>query len=564
MVKRILVMLFAMLQEVSAAPHYRHFEQTPDEEITCKVIDCRQNGAVKGVLVLVPGCNGDGRTFLDDKGWVRFAEKNRLALVGVTFSSPLKILKARRGYYEASRGSGRVLLALLEEAGFAGAPLFMFGFSGGAHFVSSFVEEYPERVLAWCAHSAAWWGAICREAADVPPGIIACGAEDTRMGASLSFFKEGRSLGRRLSWVEIPDSGHKRSKPFEDFTREFFCEIIANGGKKKAVWVDMGCGEVIGEKSVCAESNRSWMPSMRVYREWKQLVAPDADSVMVHRVKTNSSIQRQLTMFLRMPKDDRAKGVLCVCLLANKPEDIHWRMQRPSTVNGLGRLVAFADTNRLAVVAWGSTRGLWNPHQNWNGLERKEGKTLDREFDHAAEAWEKAMLHLAKSNNLPRKGYLLWGYSGAAQYAQRLALRKPDIFKAIHIHIASSYDLPVPDGRNMLWCVTTGENENGYMRSLDFLAAASRMGYPIVYKAYPGLGHMGCSASERLGIECFRLALNGTDSDGGWGRIFSCSPFWGDVVNQTVWSREEVNMIPVLYRTALPTESIVKTWRQLR
>ena len=564
MVMRVLAILFVFILRVWAEPRYFRFEQTPDEEITCKIIDCRQNGAVKGVLVMVPGCNGDGRTFLDDKGWVRFAEKNRLALVGVTFSSPLKILKARRGYYEASHGSGRVLLSLLEEAGFAGAPLFMFGFSGGAHFVSSFVEEYPERVLAWCAHSAAWWGSIRGIVSNMPPGIIACGVEDMRIGASLSFFKEGRSVGRRLSWVEIPGSGHERSEPFEDFTREYFDEVIDSEGRGKTIWVDVGCGEVVDKKSVCAESNRSWMPSLRVYRKWQQLVTSNTDSVIVHRVKTNSFIQRKLTLFLRMPKGGKAKGVLCVCLLANKPEDIHWRMQRPSTVNGLGRLVAFADTNQLALVSWGSTRGLWNPHQNWTGLERKEGKILDREFDHAAEAWADAMSHLAKVYNLPHKGYLLWGYSGAAQYAQRLALRKPKLFKAIHIHIASSYDLPVPEGRNMLWCVTTGENENGYMRSLDFLAAASRMGYPIVYKAYPGLGHMGCSSSERLGIECFRLALNGTDADGEWGGIFSCSPFWGDAVNQTVWSREEVNMIPAPFRTALPTESIVKTWRQLR
>ena len=564
MVIRVVAIVFAMLLNVRAEPRYFRFEQAPDDEITCKIIDCRQNGVVNGVLVLVPGCNGDGRIFLDDKGWVRFAEKNRFALVGVTFSSPLQFLKERKGYYDASRGSGRILLSLLDKAGFADCPLLMFGFSGGAHFVSSFVEEYPERVHAWCAHSAAWWGTIRGNAANMPPGIIACGAEDTRLGASLSFFKEGRSVGRRLSWVEIPGSGHERNEPFEDFTREFFNEIIASEGRGKPVWVDVGCGEVVDKKSVCAESNRSWLPSLRVYKNWKQLVSSNTDPVIVHRVKTNSSIQRKLTLFLRMPKGGKAKGVLCVCLLANKPEDIHWRMQRPSTVNGLGRLVAFADTNQLAVVAWGSTRGLWNPHQNWTGLERKEGKILDREFDHAAEAWEGAMSHLAKAYKLPRKGYLLWGYSGAAQYAQRLALRKPKLFKAIHIHIASSYDLPVSEGRNMLWCVTTGENERGYMRSLDFLATASRMGYPIVYKAYPGLGHMGCNASEQIGIECFRWVLRRGDIDGKWDTLFSESPFWGDVVNQTVWSREEVDMIPVPFRTALPTESIMKAWRRLR
>ena len=564
MVIRVVAIVFAMLLNVRAEPRYFRFEQAPDDEITCKIIDCRQNGVVNGVLVLVPGCNGDGRTFLDDKGWVRFAEKNRLVLVGVTFRSPLQILKDQRGYYEASRGSGRVLLNLLDKAGFAEYPLFMFGFSGGAHFVSSFVEEYSERVLAWCAHSAAWWGAIRGNAANIPPGIVACGAEDTRLGASLSFFKKGRSVGRRLSWVEIPGSGHERNEPFEDFTREFFKEIIASEGRGKPVWVDVGCGEVVDKKSVCAESNRSWLPSLRVYKNWKQLVSSNTDPVIVHRVKTNSTIQRQLTLFLRLPRIDNAKGVLCICLLANKPETIHWRMQHPFTVNELGRLVAFADTNQLAVVAWGSTRGLWNPHQNWTGLERKEGKILDREFDYAAEAWEGAMSHLAKAYKLPRKGYLLWGYSGAAQYAQRLALRKPKLFKAIHIHIASSYDLPVSEGRNMLWCVTTGENERGYMRSLDFLATASRMGYPIVYKAYPGLGHMGCNASEQIGIECFRWVLRRGDIDGKWDTLFSESPFWGDVVNQTVWSREEVDMIPVPFRTALPTESIMKAWRKLR
>ena len=559
----ILLLSFVVVRQAQSAARLLHFEHAPDREISYKAIDCRLEGIAKGVLILVPGCNGDGRDFLSEERWVEFATRNRLALVGVSFKSPTDLLKDRKGYYDASRGSGRALLSLLEKAGLSGRPLLMFGFSGGAHFVSSFVEEYPERVIAWCAHSAAWWGMSRRGATTIPPGIVACGGDDMRLGASLSYFKDGRSMGRRLSWVEIPSAGHIRNTLFEDFTREYFKEILVMGKKIGQVWIDLGCGEMIKGKSVCAESNRSWMPSQRIYHLWRQLVVSNADRVVVHRVQTHSSIQRQLTLCFRMPERGDAKGVLCVCLLANKPEDVRWRLQCSAHRDEFGRLVAFAETNQLAVVAWGSTSGLWNPRVNWNALEREEEKTLDKEFDHVAEAWERAIGHLSRKYGLPRGGYLLWGYSGAAQYAQRLALRKPRLFRAIHIHIASSYDLPVPEGQKILWCVTTGENENGYERSLDFFAEARRSGYPIVYKAYPGLGHVGCREAELLGIECFRLALRWADNDNGWRMLFEAPSFWGDVVNQTVWKHDEINMIPESFRTALPSESIVQAWRRM-
>ena len=562
---RAIVSLFLSLwivHQAQSAPKCLHLEQSPDKEISYKAIDCRLDGIVKGVLILVPGCNGDGRNFLSEDRWVEFATRNRLALVGVSFKSSTDLLKDRKGYYDASRGSGRTLLSLLEKAGLPGRPLLMFGFSGGAHFVSSFVEEYPERVMAWCAHSAAWWGTLRRNSMEMPPGIVACGGNDVRLGASLSYFKDGRSAGRRLSWVEIPSVGHVRNVSFEDFAREYFKEILVMGKKSGQVWIDLGCGEMINGKSACAESNRSWMPSQRMYHLWRQFMISNDNHVVVHRVQTHSSIQRQLTLCLRMPEQGDAKGVLCVCLLASKPEDVRWRLQSSSPRDEFGRLVAFAETNQLAVVAWGSTRGLWNPRLNWNALEKKEGKVLDKEFDHVAVAWERAIGHLSEKYRLPRKGYLLWGYSGAAQYAQRLALRKPELFRAVHIHIASSYDLPVPEGQKILWCVTTGENENGYERSLDFLAEARRIGYPIVYKAYPGLGHVGCREAELLGMECFRLALQWTNGDGGWRPLFDSPPFWGDVVNQTVRERAEDNMVSESFRTALPTKSIVQAWRR--
>lgn len=561
MIRRIHVMLFVILGvacNLQAKFTPVHFELPSDKEMTQKSIDCYIKEHTKITLVLVPGCNEDGRVFLSDSRWIDFAERNNLGLVGVTFKSPERLLKDKKGYYDTSRGSGSALISLLSKAGLSDKSLLMFGISGGAHFVSSFIEEYPSHVLAWCAQAAAWWSPVKRTNLASPPGIVACGSEDMRLGATLSFFKTWRSLGRSLSWVEIPHVGHSRNEPFEDFVRDYFFELISRKGSLH-VWVDLDCGELIRGKSVCPEANRSWLPSRRIYELWHNMMISNSPPVVTHQVQTHSSKQSRLTLFLQ--KDDKkdVKGVLCTCILANRPDDIRWQMLHTSKRNEIGRLLVFARTNNLAVVAWGSSKGLWNPRLNWHDYNKQDLKIWDREFDYVANAWEKAVSHLASSYNLPKKGYLLWGYSGAAQYAQRLALRKSRYFRAVHLHVSSSYDQPVIEGRQILWCVTTGENENGYQRSLAFFAEAGRIGYPIIYKAYPGLGHSGYRPAELLGVECFRLALTHPGDD--WTNLLSNAPFWGDVINQTIWRQSEKHLIPVSFRTALPDTNVMLAWK---
>lgn len=559
---RVHVLLFLTLWTtycLQAKPTCVRFELPSDKEMTQKSIDCYINGHVKVTLVLVPGCNEDGRVFLSDPLWTNFAERNNLGLVVVTFKSPEKLLKARKEYYEASRGSGSALISLLNKAGLSNQPLLMFGISGGAHFVSSFVEEYPNLVLAWCAQAAAWWSPIKRTSIAIPPGIVACGSEDMRLGATLSFFKTCRSAGRSISWVEIPHVGHSRNVAFENFVREYFFELISHNKNTLPVWIDLGCGELIKGKSVCSEANRSWLPSKRIFKLWHNMMISNSPPVITHQVQTHSSKQVRLTMFLQKDNKKDVKGVLCACILANRPENIRWQLLHTSKRNEIGRLLAFARTNNLAVVAWGASKGLWNPRLNWHDYNKQDLKAWDREFDYVANAWEDAMSHLASSYKLPQNGYLLWGYSGAAQYAQRLALRKPKLFRAVHLHISSSYDQPVLEGKRILWCVTTGENENGYQRSLGFFSEANRVGFPIIYKAYPGLGHSGHRPAESLGIECFLLALKHPDAN--WSDLLSNAPFWGDVINQTIWKQNEKHMIPVSFRTALPDPNVMRAWK---
>ena len=113
---------------------------------------------------------------------------------------------------------------------------------------------------------------------------------------------------------------------------------------------------------------------------------------------------------------------------------------------------------------------------------------------------------LGDKYGIPQKNFLLWGNCGSAQFAARLCLRKPEYFLAIHVHMPGSYDKPTPEAAKVLWCLTIGELEGGYERSKRWVKTVRGMGYPIVYKAIPGLGHAG-HPDAALGFEFFEFAL---------------------------------------------------------
>ena len=294
----------------------------------------------------------------------------------------------------------------------------------------------------------------------------------------------------------------------------------------------------------------------------------DGNRVIKHAVKTKVKGYEQLTLYLRLPADGRPKGVLCLCLLANALSEIHHRLQHGSA-GYLGRSLDFADRHGLAVVAWGA-RCLWDSTRNWDEISRPEAKRIDANFDLVAKAWDDGITYLVKKHGLPPSGYLMNGSSGAAQYAQRLAMRCSKRFLAVHAHIPSSFDMPTKGGSSILWCVTTGENELGYERSRRFFKAARAMFYPIIYKAYPGLAHEGNRQVSDLGFTCFEYALEeyerATRLNGGkptrpdWPDIFTSSLHLADIFNQAVYSKFDYLCVPPEFRMIIPSDSIKDAW----
>lgn len=236
------------------------------------------------VLVLAPGCNGDGEALAMDANWLRFAEENRLMLVGLSFASEISALHSGTGYYYAMKGSGKLLLNAVDRLMVKPLPVLLYGFSGGAHFTARFVEWRPERVAAWCAYSAGWWDDPL-PSAFMPLGIIACGEEDGRLGASLSYFKRGRAIGKPWLWVGIPESGHVQDDRVGAFARDYFASVLErmqtpNG--QQGGWVD------IEEKTVAAGNLPSsqptatgWLPDMKLFPKWKALMGGDAGNKAV-------------------------------------------------------------------------------------------------------------------------------------------------------------------------------------------------------------------------------------------------------------------------------------------
>lgn len=177
-------------------------------------------------LVMCPGINGDGQSYFDSSALRAFAEGHRLALAGVSFASNQEALDAGKGYYSAAEGSGKALLSVVDARVYGNCPLLLYGFSGGAHFVSSFVETFPERVTAWCAYSAAWWEEP-KPSRRSPPGVVACGNLDSaRLKETHDYFTQGRKLNKPWCYLELTDLGHSESENIFKFVYAYFDGVL--------------------------------------------------------------------------------------------------------------------------------------------------------------------------------------------------------------------------------------------------------------------------------------------------------------------------------------------------
>jgi poly(3-hydroxybutyrate) depolymerase len=175
-------------------------------------------GALKAILVLVPGSNGDGRPMADDPVWQAFATKHRLALVACRFTDKPHDQNFIEAYVNVSHGSGQALLDALatfatraKHPELASAPFLMWGMSAGGQFNYEFVAWKPERVAAFVVNKGGiYYSALLPPAARNVPGILFIGGKDLefRTQTIAGLFAVNRRGGALWALAEEPAAAH--------------------------------------------------------------------------------------------------------------------------------------------------------------------------------------------------------------------------------------------------------------------------------------------------------------------------------------------------------------------
>lgn len=301
-----------------------------------------------------------------------------------------------------------------------------------------------------------------------------------------------------------------------------------------------------------------------------QLPKPSVFVRLTERVvETGEESQPEIRLLLRLPEghvpeSPRAKGVLAFCTWEQEDASLRKRL-----MNDGDALVTYARENQLAILTW-NTATLWKAGKSFNQISQTERRAQDQTFDAVARAWERGVRQLCKEQNLPQTGFLLYGISRGAHWSCRLALRAPERFLAVHIHVANSYDKAFGSSAGPLWLVSSGDLDVGRDNALAFYRLCQSKKFPIIFKVANGLGHSSSPEIERLRGAFFDYALITQQRAG---KIppstimlddLHRAGLTGDLLTQEVYRGAAADVVPVAQRVPLPDEKLAKVWGFLR
>jgi poly(3-hydroxybutyrate) depolymerase len=249
-------------------------------------------GALQGILVLVPGSNGDGRGMAEDTVWRAFATSHHLALVACHFRDKPHPQNFVEAYVNVSQGSGQALLNAItafatrsRHPELANGPLLLWGMSAGGQFNYEFVAWKPERVIAFVVNKGGiYYSALLSPEARNVPGILFIGGKDleSRIWTVSGLFALNRRGGALWALANEPGAAHIVGKS-RDVALEFYDDVLpmrlgGPNGTLKAIPEKTGfTGDLkaktftaIGDTKPPTEPN-SWLPTERVARAWQAI-----------------------------------------------------------------------------------------------------------------------------------------------------------------------------------------------------------------------------------------------------------------------------------------------------
>jgi hypothetical protein len=293
-----------------------------------------------------------------------------------------------------------------------------------------------------------------------------------------------------------------------------------------------------------------------------------AGAVYERVVRLTGTDEGDLTLFLKLPpqatRGSQVDGVLAFCTWDNEARYIrnilNGRWKDPEGFRA--RLVNYAAQNNLAVVTWTNyaKRKAIDKRRGIEELPPQEAVKTVRAFDPVSQGWRRGIQELIREHTLPDRQWLLYGMSRGAQWAQQVALREPDLFAAVHLHINSFYEAPNQSAARLRWLVTTGELDSGYPAAKRFFESARELNYPIIFYVHPKLDHKNHPAVERLSTAFFDFNIKQLRALAAGQSPQSEDRFVGNYFTQEYVPWANGARVPAPYRVILPSSTIAEAW----
>ena len=164
---------------------------------------------------------------------------------------------------------------------------------------------------------------------------------------------------------------------------------------------------------------------------------------------------------------------------------------------------------------------------------------------------------LATRENLDHPRLLMVGFSGGAHFVHRFGLWKPSRVSAIVAHSAAWWDEPVATAKTVPMLVMCGEDDDRFDLSMEFYQKASKMGFPMVWRSFPRLGHAVDARVLGLAQVFIKEFIGGKKPPFDW---------VGETQEWKAYPKKsaEVDRIPPEYRVWLPSEVVARKWEEGR
>ena len=111
---------------------------------------------VKGIIVMVPGSNGNGRDMVNQPEWQALANKHSMAILAADIKDKRSPNMAIEQYADVKNGTGQAMLDVLSRLATKSGhpelntvPFALWGMSAGGEFNYEFACWKPERVITF-------------------------------------------------------------------------------------------------------------------------------------------------------------------------------------------------------------------------------------------------------------------------------------------------------------------------------------------------------------------------------------------------------------------------------